>query len=184
MGDGHPSSIARKPRNPPSSIWHSLPSGVTAAKANAHLGQRWYRALGNLADQQEVYAADVQDTTDYTHRWESRRDQQLSLRHTDHPTDDSPPEPADDGSLYRDELITVFLSVAVSELQSIPPDRPATLVLRQFEGDSFEAIERCLWLYHSLGTHSTTQSHRMSPTARPLGGPLMSFPQTTWCSRG
>jgi len=43
------------------------------------------------------------------------------------------------GYLYRDELLATFLSVAVSEIQSIPPERAAALVLRQFEGDSFDA---------------------------------------------
>jgi len=39
-------------------------------------------------------------------------------------------------------LLATFLSIAISEIQSIPPERAAALVLRQFEGDSFDALER------------------------------------------
>ncbi|WP_123619529.1 transposase [Halorubrum sp. CSM-61] len=126
------------------------PSGLTAAEANDRLERPCYRALAALADDQEVHASEINETTVYTHRWPSRRDAQLSQRETDQPSAVSPPEPADDGFLYRDELLATFLSVAVSDIQSIPPERAAALVLRQFEGDSFEALERRIRRNYSL----------------------------------
>src|SRR5699024_7504486 len=95
------------------------PSGLTAPEANNLLGRRSYRPLQKLADQQEVHATEWRDTTVYTHSWPSLRDDQLAQRETDQPTDVTPDDPADDGYLYRDELVATFLSVAVSELQSI-----------------------------------------------------------------
>ena len=62
----------------------------------------------------------------------------------------TPTDPAEDGYLYRDELVATFLSVAVSQIQSISPERAAALVLRQFEGDSFDALERRLRRNHSF----------------------------------
>lgn len=126
------------------------PSGLTAAEANDRLDRPCYRALAALADDQKVHATEVNGTTVYTHRWPSRRDAQLSQRETDQPPAVSPPEPADDGFLYRDELLATFLSVAVSDIQSIPPERAAALVLRQFEGDSFDALERRIRRNYSL----------------------------------
>uniref|UniRef100_UPI001F4C93C3 transposase n=1 Tax=Halococcus thailandensis TaxID=335952 RepID=UPI001F4C93C3 len=126
------------------------PSGLTASEANGLLGRRSYRPLQKLADQQEVHATEWQDTTVYTHSWPSLRDDQLAQRETDQPADVTPDDPADDGYLYRDELVATFLSVAVSELQSISPERAAALVLRQFEGDSFDALERRLQRNHSF----------------------------------
>jgi len=126
------------------------PSGLTPTEANDLLGRRCYRPLRQLADQGEVHAADWQETTVYTHSWPSRRDDQLSQRETDHPTDVTPDDPSEDGYLYRDELVATFLSVAISEIQSIPPERAAALVLRQFEGDSFDALERRLRRNHSF----------------------------------
>ncbi len=75
---------------------------------------------------------------------------QLSQRQTDQPTDLTPEDNDADGYLYRDELIATFLSVAVSQIQSFPPERAAALVLRQFEGDSFDALERRLRRNHSF----------------------------------
>jgi hypothetical protein len=126
------------------------PSGLTAAEANDLLDRRCYRPLRALADQGEVHAADWQNTTVYTHSWPSRRDDQLSQRETDHPTDVTPDDPSEDGYLYRDELVATFLSVAIAEIQSISPERAAALVLRQFEGDSFDALERRLRRNHSF----------------------------------
>ncbi|WP_302080554.1 transposase [Salinibaculum rarum] len=126
------------------------PSGLTAPEANDLLGRRCYRPLQKLADQGEVHAADWEDTTVYAHSWPSRRDDQLTQRETDQPTDVTPDDPADDGYLYRDELVATFLSVAVSQIQSITPERAAALVLRQFEGDSFDALERRLRRNHSF----------------------------------
>ncbi|WP_114579566.1 transposase [Saliphagus sp. LR7] len=126
------------------------PSGLTPAEANDLLGRRCYRPLRNLAEQQEIHAVDWQNTTLYLHSWPSRRDDQLAQRCTDQPTDVTPGEPTEDGYLYRDELVATFLSVAVSQIQSIPPERAAALVLRQFEGDSFDALERRLRRNHSF----------------------------------
>ncbi|WP_246988345.1 transposase [Halorientalis marina] len=126
------------------------PSGLTTPEANDLLGRRCYRPLQKLAEQDEVHAADRRDTTVYVHSWPSRRDDQLTQRETDQPTDITPDNPAEDGYLYRDELVATFLSVAVSQIQSIPPERAAALVLRQFEGDSFDALERRLRRNHSF----------------------------------
>ena len=126
------------------------PSGLTAPEANDLLGRRCYRPLQKLADKGEVHAADWQDTTVYVHSWPSRRDDQLTQRETDQPTDVTPDDPAEDSYLYRDELVATFLSVAVSQIQSISPERAAALVLRQFEGDSFDALERRLRRNHSF----------------------------------
>jgi hypothetical protein len=126
------------------------PSGLTAPEANDLLDRRCYRPLRKLAEQQEVHTAEFRNTTVYTHSWPSLRDDQLGQRETDQPTDVTPVDPVDDGYLYRDELVATFLSVAVSELQSISPERAAALVLRQFEGDSFDALERRLRHNHSF----------------------------------
>jgi len=126
------------------------PSGLTAPEANDLLGRRCYRPLQKLAEQGEVHAAGWQDTTVYVHSWPSRRDDQLTQRETDQPTHVTPEDPAEDGYLYRDELVATFLSVAVSQIQSISPERAAALVLRQFEGDSFDALERRLRRNHSF----------------------------------
>jgi IS5 family transposase len=126
------------------------PSGLTVPEANDLLDRRCYRPLRKLADQQEVHAVAEHKATVYTHSWPSLRDDQLAQRETDQPTDVTPDDPADDGYLYRDELVATFLSVAVSELQSISPERAAALVLRQFEGDSFDALERRLQRNHSF----------------------------------
>jgi len=126
------------------------PSGLTPTEAEDLLSRRCYRPLRKLAKEEEINAVDWQTTTLYLHRWPSRRDAQLSQRQTDQPTDVSPDDPADDGYLYRDELIATFLSVAVSEIQSIPAERAAALVLRQFEGDSFDALEQRLRRNHSF----------------------------------
>jgi IS5 family transposase len=126
------------------------PSGLTAPEANDLLGRRCYRPLQQLADQGDVHAADCHGTTVYAHSWPSRRDDQLTQRETDQPTDVTPDDPAEDGYLYRDELVATFLSVAVSQIQSISPERAAALVLRQFEGDSFDALERRLRRNHSF----------------------------------
>ncbi len=126
------------------------PSGLTPPGANNLLGRRCYRPLRQLAEQGEIHAADWHNTTVYAHNWPSQRDDQLTQRETDQPTDVTPDDPADDGYLYRDELVATFLSVAVSQIQSITPERAAALVLRQFEGDSFDALERRLRRNHSF----------------------------------
>ena len=126
------------------------PSGLTATEANDLLDRRCYRALRSLDEDNEIHAADLNDTTVYVHSWPSRRDAQLDQRATDQPTDVTPDDSADDDYLYRDELLATFLSVAVSQIQSISPERAAALVLRQFEGDSFDALERRLRRNHSF----------------------------------
>jgi len=126
------------------------PSGITSPEATDLLGRRCYRPLQKLVEEQEIHTAEWHDTTVYTHSWPSRRDDQLSQRDTDQPTDVTPDDSAEDGYLYRDELVGTFLSVAVSQIQSISPERAAALVLRQFEGDSFDALERRLRRNHSF----------------------------------
>jgi len=146
-----PSSTARKPPKPRSSISRSSDLlGSLPPKQNDLLDRRCYRALRNLADQQEIHAVEHRNTTVHVHSWPSLRDAQLSQRETDQPTDVSPVDTDEEGYLYRDELLATFLSVAVSEIQSIPPERAAALVLRQFEGDSFDALERRLRRNHSF----------------------------------
>jgi len=126
------------------------PSGLTAAEANDLFDRRCYRPLRQLAEDDEVHAADHHGTTVYTHSWPSLRDDQLSQRQTDQPPEFELDNSETDDFLYRDELLATFLSIAVPELQSIPPERAAALVLRQFEGDSFEALERRVQRNHSL----------------------------------
>lgn len=126
------------------------PSGLTPPKARDLLNRQCYRPLRKLAENDEIHATDWNNTTVYTHSWPSRRDDQLSQRQTDQPTDLTPDDDDADGYLYRDELIATFLSVAVSQIQSITPERAAALVLRQFEGDSFDALERRLRRNHSF----------------------------------
>jgi len=126
------------------------PSGLTPSEANDLLDRRCYRPLRQLAENDEIHAADRDNATVYVHTWPSRRDDQLAQRETDQPTDVTPDDPESDEYLYRDELIAPFLSVAVSQIQSIPPKRAAALVLRQFEGDSFDALERRLRRNHSF----------------------------------
>jgi hypothetical protein len=126
------------------------PSGLTAAEANDRLDRRCYRPLRKLADHGEITAVNSNETTVYTHRWPSRRDAQLNQRETDQPADVSPTDPADDGFLYRDQLLDVFRSAAETTIHSTTATRAAALVLRQFEGDSFAALERRLRRNHSL----------------------------------
>jgi len=152
----------------PATFWDHCP------EANDLLDRRCYRALRNLADQQEIHAVEHRNTTVYVHSWPSLRDAQLSQRETDQPTDVSPVDTDEEGYLYRDELLATFLSVAVSEIQSIPPERAAALVLRQFEGDSFDALERRLRRNHPSGRLSTT-SQRTSRTGRRSGVPSTTF---------
>ena len=116
------------------------PSGLTPPEARDLLNRQCYRPLRKLAENDEIHATDWNNTTVYTHSWPSRRDDQLSQRQTDQLTDLTPDDDDADGYLYRDELIATFLSVAVSQIQSITPERAAALVLRQFEGDSFDAL--------------------------------------------
>ena len=125
-------------------------SGLTPTEAHDLLHRQCYRPLRNLAENDEIHAADWNDTTVYTHSWPSRRDDQLSQRQTNQPTDVTPDDEDADSYLYRDELVATFLSVAMSEVQSISPERAAALVLRQFEGDSFDALERRLRRNHSF----------------------------------
>ncbi|MFW6385276.1 MAG: transposase [Halodesulfurarchaeum sp.] len=127
------------------------PSGLTAAEATELLGRRCYRALESLAEQGDIVAAEVGDTTVYLHTWERIREKQLTERRTDVEIElDSQLDPADDAYLYREEILAVFLSVATAEIDSIPPERAAALVLRQFEGDAFTALERRLHRNQSL----------------------------------
>jgi hypothetical protein len=126
------------------------PSGLTPTEAQDRLDRQCYRPLRKLAENEEVHVTERNNTTVYTHSWPSRRDDQLSQRQTDQPADVTPDDADTDGYLYRDELIATFLSVAMSQIQSIPPERAAALVLRQFEGDSFDALERRLRRNHSF----------------------------------
>ena len=120
------------------------PSGLTPPEARDLLNRQCYRPLRKLAENNEIHATDWNNTTVYTHSWPSRQDDQLSQHQTDQPTDLTPNDDDADGYLYRDELIATFLSVAVSQTQSITPERAAALVLRQFEGDSSDALKRRL----------------------------------------
>jgi len=125
-------------------------SGLTPTEARDLLHRQCYRPLRKLAENDEISATDWNNTTVYTHSWPSRRDDQLSQRETDQPTDVTPDDEDVDSYLYRDELVATFLSVAMSQIQSIQPERAAALVLRQFEGDSFDALERRLQRNHSF----------------------------------
>jgi len=135
----------------PAHLVRKRPSGLTAAEANDLLGRRCYRALDALADDGDVVATEVGDTTVYVHTWERFREKQLTERRTDTEIDlDGPSDPAEDAFLYREEILAVFMSVAAATIDSIEPERAAAIVLKQFEGDSFAALERRLQRNHSL----------------------------------
>jgi len=151
------------------------PSGLTTPEANDLLGRRCYRPLQKLAEQDKVHAANWRDTTVYAHSRPSRRDDQLTQRDIDQPTEIIPDHPAEDGYLYRDELVSVFFSVAVSQIQSITPEQAAALVLWQFEGDSIDALERRLRGNHSFREALEHTVPEDAPDGTSSGGPSTSF---------
>jgi hypothetical protein len=127
------------------------PSGLTAAEATDLPGRRCYRALDTLVEEGDIVAADLGSTTVYVHTWERIREKQPTERRTDTEIDLYPqPDPAEDAYLYREEILAVFMSMAAAEIDSIEPARAATFVPKQFEGDSFAAIERRLRRNYSL----------------------------------
>jgi len=126
-------------------------TGETEAETHEDSVRAFLRANGEVASKEELRAGtDVPAwyinqiaTTDtfYTSLNHTHEDDQLAQRETDQPKDVTPDDPTEDGYLYRDELVATFLSVAVSQIQSIPSERAAALVLRQFEGDSFDELQ-------------------------------------------
>jgi len=117
----------------PAHLVRKRPSGLTAAEANDLLGRRCYRALDALADDGDVVATEVGDTTVYVHTWERFREKQLTERRTDTEIDlDGPPEPADDASLYREEILAVFMSVAAATIDSTSPSPSSTTTPSSF----------------------------------------------------
>lgn len=121
------------------------PAGITAAQANHLLGRPCYRALDDLACNGEVVETTVGNQRCYVHRWESIREEQLRERESELVEDIAPgDDPADDDYLYFEELLTTLSESAAAAVESISAERAAILILRQLQGDSFEAVERRL----------------------------------------
>lgn len=127
-------------------------SGLTPAEASDLLGRDCYQPLADLAASGEIERVelDAYDSIVYVHHWPSRREPQLAQRRTDHRVElDEPDEPADT-VLLRETLLEVFIEVTADDIDSAPNHRVAACLLRQFEGDSFVALERRLRRNHSL----------------------------------
>ena len=131
-------------------------SGVTPSEASDLLGRDCYQSLADLAADGEITRVELDDHSDtivYTHRWASQRNSQLAQRRTDHGIElDEPAEPAEpeDAVLLRETLLDVFIQATTDDIDSAPNHRVAACLLRQFEGDSFVALERRLRRNHSL----------------------------------
>jgi len=69
-----PSSTAKTTKATLKHLAFQRPSGITAPETNDLLDRRCYRALRNLADQQEIHAVEHRNTTVYVHSWPSLRD--------------------------------------------------------------------------------------------------------------
>lgn len=127
-------------------------SGLTPAEASDLLERDCYQPLVDLAASGEIERVelDAPDTIVYVHHWPSRREPQLAQRRTDHRIElDEPDEPADT-VILRETLLEVFMEATADDLDSAPNHRVAACLLRQFEGDSFVALERRLRRNHSL----------------------------------
>ncbi len=125
------------------------PSGLTPAEAHDLLGRRCYRPL-QLAEQQEIHAVDWQNTTLYLHSWPSRRDDQLSQHQTDQPTDVTPEEPAKTATSTETNFSLPSSQSLSHRFSRSLPNEQLHFVLRQFEGDSFDALERRIRRNHSF----------------------------------
>lgn len=127
-------------------------SGITPAEATSLLGRDSYQPLADLAAAGEITRVelDPDDTIVYVHKWPTLREKQLRERRTDHPVELDDPETPDDTYLFRETLLRVFIEASRETVTSAPNERVAACLLRQFEGDSFDALELRLRRNHSL----------------------------------
>ena len=127
-------------------------SGITPAEATHLLERDCYQPLADLAADGEIdrVELDPDDTIVYVHRWPSRREAQLGERRTDRCVELDAPDPPEDTFLLRETLLRVFIQASTDSIDSAPSERVAACLLRQFEGDSFVALETRLRRNHSL----------------------------------
>lgn len=128
-------------------------SGLTPAEAGDLLDRDCYQPLADLAADGEITRVERDVPTNtivYTHRWPSRHEDQVDNRRTDHPVDLDTPEPPEHTFLLRETLLRVFIQASTESIDSAPNERVAACLLRQFEGDSFLALETRLRRNHSL----------------------------------
>ena len=127
-------------------------SGLTPTEAGDLLGRDCYQPLADLAAAGEIERVelDAPDTIVYVHSWPTLREPQLAQRRTDHGVDLDEPDEPEDTVLLRETLLEEFLTVTADHIDSAPNHRVAACLLRQFEGDSFAALERRLRRNHSL----------------------------------
>jgi hypothetical protein len=121
------------------------PAGLTAKEAKDLLARPCYRALDDLVEEGRIVEESVADTRCFFHPWQDDRETQVSERESEFVEDISPADDPDDHEyLYLDEILDVMTESADESVESIPPTRAATLVLRQLQGDTFRAVERRL----------------------------------------
>lgn len=128
------------------------PSGLTPGEATDLLGRDCYQPLADLAADGDIDRVDLDhtDTIVYVHHWPSIREDQLAERRTDQPVElDEKPIPVDE-FLLRENLLQVFLDAVEDSVTSASRKRVAACLLRQFDGDSFTALEMRLRRNHSL----------------------------------
>ncbi len=125
-------------------------SGLTAAEATELLGLDCYQQLADLADAGEIDRVELPDETSvYVHTWPSRQKKQLEHRRTDRRIELDEPTPPEDEFLLRETVLQTFIDI-VDSIDSAPIHRVAACLLRQFEGDSFVALEARLRRNHPL----------------------------------
>jgi hypothetical protein len=127
-------------------------SGITPSEATELLERDCYPPLADLAADGEIERVELgpKNTIVYVHCWPSRHEDQLAERQTDHRVELDDPDTPDDTYLFRETLLRVFIEASTDSVTSAPNERVAACLLRQFEGDSFAALELRLRRNHSL----------------------------------
>lgn len=128
-------------------------SGLTPAEAGDLLGRDCYQPLADLAADGEIIRVELDEPTDtivYAHRWPSRCEDQVDNRRTDHRVELDDTEPPENTFLLRETLLRVFIQATTESIDSARSERVAACLLRQFEGDSFVALETRLRRNYSL----------------------------------
>jgi hypothetical protein len=127
-------------------------SGITPSEATELLERDCYQPLADLAADGEIKRVELgpKNTIVYVHCWPSRHEDQLAERQTDHRVELDDPDTPDDTYLFRETLLRVFIEASTDSVTSAPNERVAACLLRQFEGDSFAALELRLRRNHSL----------------------------------
>lgn len=106
------------------------------------LARPCYRALDVLVDESRIVDQSVASTRCFFHPWEER-EMQVTERQSESVEDISPWDDAgDDKYLYIAEILEVMHESAAESVESIPPPRAATFVLRKLHADTFRAVER------------------------------------------